>query len=78
MFQSICVLEIGKSDFPLMTVTVMRKAFKKMRPRVINYRSHGDFANETFRVSLMNNLSNEAFVNNDDGLQNFTKRPWIL
>ena len=73
MFQSICVLEIEKSDFPLMTVTVMRKAFKKMRPRVINYRSHGDFANETFRVSLMNNLSNEAFVNNDDGLQKFYK-----
>ena len=43
----------------------------KMRPRVINYRSHRDFSNETFRVSLINNLSNEVFVNNDDGLEKF-------
>ena len=51
----------------------MRKTFKKMRPRVINYRSYRDFSNERFRVSLMNNLSNEVFVNNDDGLQKFCK-----
>ena len=83
MFQSTCVLETGLSDFHLMTVTVMRKSFKKMRPRVINYRSYRDFPNETFRVSLMNNLSNEVFVNNDGlqnmmGYKNFAKRPWIL
>ena len=34
MFQSTCVFETGLSDFHLMTVTVMRKTFKKMRPRV--------------------------------------------
>ena len=51
----------------------MRKTFKKRRPRVINYRSNRDFPNETFRVSLMNNLSNEVFVDNDDGLQKFCK-----
>ena len=73
MFQSTCVLETGLSDFHLMTVTVMRKTFKKIRPRVINYRSYRDFSNETFRVSLMNNLSNEVFVNNDDGLKKFCK-----
>ena len=73
MFQSTCVLETRLSDFYLMTVTVMRKTFKKMRPRVTNYRSYRDFSNETFRVSLMNDLSNEIFVNNDDGLQKFCK-----
>ena len=73
MFQSTCVLETGLSDFHLMTVTVMRKTFKKMHPRVINYRSYRDFSNETFRVSLKNNLSNEVFVNNDDGLEKFCK-----
>ena len=78
MFQSTCVLETGLSDFHLMTVTVMRKTFKKMRPRVINYRSYRDFSNETFRISLMNNLSNEVFIKNDDGLQKFSKRPSIL
>ena len=73
LFQSTCVLETGLSDFHLMTVIVMRKTFKKMLPRVINYRSYRDFSNETFRVSLINNLSNEAFVNNDEN-----KRLWIL
>ena len=77
MFQSTCVLETGLSDFHLMTLTIMRKTFKKMRPRVINYRSHKNFFNEKFRDSLMNNFSNEVFVNNDDGLQKFSKQPSI-
>ena len=34
---------------------------------------YGNFSNETFRVSLINNLSNEVFVNNDDGLQKLCK-----
>ena len=49
-----------------MTVTVMRKNFKKMHPRAINYSSYRDFYNETFRVSLINNLGNDIFVNSDD------------
>ena len=73
MFQSTCVLQTGLSGFHLMTLTVMRKTFKKMHPRVINYRSYRDFSNETFRVSLINNLSSEVFVNNDDGLEKFYK-----
>ena len=44
-----------------------------MRPRVINYRSYRYFSNETFRVSLINNLSNGVFVNNDGELQKFCK-----
>ena len=44
-----------------------------MRPRVINYRSYRDFSNETFRVSLINNLSNEVYGNNDDELEKFCK-----
>ena len=81
MFQSTCVIETGLSDSHLMTVTVIRKTFKKMclkarktfLLKVINYRSHRDLSNETFRVSLINNLSNEVFVNNDDELENFCK-----
>ena len=63
----------GLSDFRLMAVTDVGKTFKKIRPRVINYRSYRDFSNETFRVSLINNLSNEAFVNNDTGFEKFCK-----
>ena len=71
MFQSTYILETGLSDFYLMTLTVMRKTFKKMHPRVINYRSYRDFSNETFRASLINNLSNVVFADKDDELQKF-------
>ena len=37
-FQSTCVIETGLSDFHLMTLTVVRKSFKKIRPRIINFR----------------------------------------
>ena len=71
MFQSTCVIETRLSDLHLMTVTVLRKTFKKVRPRIINYRSFKHFSNEAFRVSFENNLSNEVYVNNDNGLERF-------
>ena len=71
MFQSTCVIETGLSDFYLMTVTVLRKTLKKVRPRIINYRSFKHFSNEAFRGSFENNLSNEVYVNNDNGLERF-------
>ena len=70
-FQSTCVLETGLSDFHLMTVTVMRKIFKKLKPRTINYRYYKHFSNEAYRESLLDELSKEVFVNNGDGLQRF-------
>ena len=70
-FQSACVLETGLSDFHLMTVTVMRKIFKKLKPRTINYRYYKHFSNEAYRESLLDELSKEVFVNNGDGLQRF-------
>ena len=45
-FQSTCLVETGLSDFHLMTVTVMRKIFKKLKPRTRNYRSYKHFSNE--------------------------------
>ena len=73
MFQSTCVIEAGLSDFHLMTVTVMRKTFKKLSPRIISYRSYKYFSDETFRDCLVNNLSNKVFSNNDNGLEKFCK-----
>ena len=49
----------------------MRKSFKKMKPRVINYRSHKHFSNEVFRESLLETLSQQTFVNNDCGFEKF-------
>ena len=70
-FQSICVGETGLSDFHLMTLTVMGKSFKKYQPKIINYRSYKNFSNEKCRETLINNLSKENFINNDDGFQSF-------
>ena len=35
-FQSTCVIETGLSDFHVMTLTVMKKSFRKLHPRLIN------------------------------------------
>ena len=51
----------------------MRKTFKKQRPRIINYRLFKNFSNEKFRKSLIDNLSNQIYVNDDDGYNRFCK-----
>ena len=42
-FHTRCVIETGLSDFHLITLTVMKKSFKKLKPSVINYRSYKHF-----------------------------------
>ena len=54
-----------------MTLTVMKKSFKKFQSRIINYRSYKHFSNDTFRKYLIDKLSNEKFAVNDDGLKRF-------
>ena len=56
-FQTTCVIEAGLSDFHLMTLTVMRKSFKDLKARIINYRSYKYFSNEVFREDLLGKLS---------------------
>ena len=51
--QNTCVIETGLSDFHLMTLTVMKKIFRKFQPRLINYRSYKNFSNEAFRECLL-------------------------
>ena len=55
-FQSTCVIETELSDFHLMTLTVMRINFKKIKPRIINHRSYDNFSNEYYRKCLFNEL----------------------
>ena len=59
-FQTICLTEAGLSDFHLMTLTVIRKSSKKLKPRVINYSSYKHFSNEVFRESLLGKLSQQT------------------
>ena len=54
-----------------MKLTVMRKNFKKIKPRIINYRSYNNFSNEYYRKCLFNELKRETFVNNDRGFEKF-------
>ena len=54
-----------------MTLTVIRKDFKKFQPTLINYRSYKHFTNEAYTENLINKLSQENFVNNKDGFQRF-------
>ena len=61
-FQSTSVLETGLSNFHLMTLTVARKCFKKLQPRIINYRSY---------KILLSELRKEDFVNNDIDFEKF-------
>ena len=55
-FQSACVIETGLSDYHLMSLTVMRKKFKKIKPIITNYRSYNNFSNEYHRKFLFNEL----------------------
>ena len=70
-FRSTCVIETGLPSFHLMTLTVMKKSFKRFQPRIINYRSYKHFSNDTFRKDLIDKLSNEKFVINDGELKRF-------
>ena len=49
----------------------MRKTFKKFQARVIYYRSYKYFSNEYFRKCLLEKLSKEVLVNNNNGFQRF-------
>ena len=49
----------------------MRKIFKKLKPRAINYRSYNHFSSEAYKESQLHELLKEVIVNNDDGLQRF-------
>ena len=49
----------------------MRKSLKKLKARVINYRSYKHFSNEVFRENLLAKLSQQTFVNNDYGFKEF-------
>ena len=61
-----------------MTVVVMTKIFKKLKPGAINHRSYkhrSNKSNEAYEESPLHELSKgfeiEVFINNDDGLQKF-------
>ena len=67
-FQNSCAIETELSDFHKVVVTVMKRTYKKSHPKIINYRSHRYFSNQSLREELMQieangNNCNERFEN---------------
>ena len=70
-FQNSSVVKTGLSDFHKMTVTVMKNAFEKFKPRVSYFRNWDEFWNEKFRTRLLTKLSLENFNNSSNGINKF-------
>ena len=51
--------------------TINQNSAEKFQSRIINYRSCKHFSNGAYRESLMNKLSRESFVKNNDSFQRF-------
>ena len=64
-FQNTNVIEKGLSDLHKMVVTIMKTSFRKLKPKIINYRKYKNFLNDIFRDSLLEELS-QVRINNDD------------
>ena len=58
-FQTKCIIETGSSDFHRMTISVLKMHFRKLLPKVFNYRDFKRFDNERFIDSLHYTLSEE-------------------
>ena len=70
-FQNSCVIETGLPDFHMMIVTVMKTSYRKIEPRVINYRDYKSFSNEEFREWLLENIIEKFSENFDKRFNNF-------
>ena len=62
-FQNSSVIETSLSDFRKMIVTIIKTSYRKIEPRVINYRDYKSFSNEGFRESLLETLNQSPFMN---------------
>ena len=71
-FQNPCVIVIGLSDFYMMIAMAMKTSYRKIEPRVINYRDYESFPNEGFRESLLENIKRKLSENSDKSFSNFT------
>ena len=58
-FQIKCVIETGLSDFHRITISVLKMHFRKLPPRVINYKDFKKIDNERFMNSLQYTLNEE-------------------
>ena len=65
-FENSITVETGLSDCHKMTVTVMKKYYKKLEPVTINYRDYKSFDGNRFRADLKVRLTNLESLSLDD------------
>ena len=63
------MIEAGLSHFHMMTVTVMKTTYEKLKPRIVNYRDYKNFCNDTFWQVLLGKLSTENINTNWSGFE---------
>ena len=54
-------------------MNIMRKIFKKLRPRIMNYWSLKHFSKKDFGESVIDRLSNQICFNDDNGFNRSCK-----
>ena len=54
-----------------MVVTVMKTNFRKLEPKIINYRNYRYFSNDRFREKVTSELSKVVLENSDKGFNKF-------
>ena len=47
---------MGLSNFHILTTTVLKQYFPKLKPKVVNYRDYQKFCNDEFRAQLDNEI----------------------
>ena len=70
-FQNSSVIETGLFDFNKMVVTVMKTNFRKLEPKIINYRNYRYFSNDRFREKVTSELSKVVLENSGKGFNKF-------
>ena len=56
-----------------MVVTIMKTCFRKLKPKIINYKKYKSCSNDIFRDSLLEELSKVRINNDDYGFNNFLR-----
>ena len=51
----------------------MKTTFRKLKPKIINYKKYKNFSNDIFRDTLLEEQSQGRINNDDDGFNNFLR-----
>ena len=67
------MIEAGLSDFHMMTVTVMKTTYEKLKPRIVNYRDYKIFVMTHFDKFFWRNYPQKILIQTVVVLKNFYK-----